>query len=321
VSGGGSRRGGKPPVLRALDGVLLLDKPAGITSQTAVLRARRLLGARKAGHTGTLDPLATGLLPICLGEATKFSHALLDADKAYVATIRLGVTTTTGDLEGEKTSDAHVAVEESQIVPVLNRFTGEIAQVPPMYSAIKRGGQPLYKLARAGKEVPRDPRQVLIRELRLIRYVRPDLEVSVRCSKGTYIRVLAEDIGRELGCGACLAALRRTGVGDLTDRARMVSFEELETTKAEARSSLLLPEDALLAGLPRLDLDEGDAGRLAHGQHISAVVTAPLGLVRVYGPGRRFLGMAEVVDAGRVVPRRLRRPADMMAGQPSGSIS
>ena len=321
MRGGDFRRPEKAAGWRVLDGVLLLDKPAGITSQTAVQRVRRLLRARKAGHTGTLDPLATGLLPVCLGEATKFSHALLNADKTYLATIRLGVTTTTGDLEGEKTSDTHVAVGEAQIIPVLKRFMGEIAQVPPMYSALKRGGQPLYKLARAGKEVPREPRQVWVRELRLIRYVPPDLEISVTCSKGTYIRVLAEDIGRELGCGGCLAALRRTGGGDLGDRANMVSLDELEATKEEARSSLLLPEDTLLAGLPCLDVDEGDVGRLTQGQQINAVGATVPGLVRVYGPGGKFLGMAEVDGAGRVVPRRLCRPAAITPSKAAGSIA
>ena len=321
MSGARSQRGTNAPGLRALDGVLLLDKPAGITSQNAVQRVRRLLGARKAGHTGTLDPLATGLLPVCFGEATKFSHALLDSDKTYLATIRLGTTTTTGDLEGEITSAVRVGVDEPQVLAALDRFRGEIEQVPPMYSAIKHGGQPLYRLARAGKEVPRDPRRVWIRALRLLRFVLPDLEVAVTCSKGTYVRVLAEDIGRELGCGACLAALRRTGVGNIGNGASMVTLEELEAMTEGGRNALLLPEDTLLAGLPRLDLNELEAGRLAQGQPVDPVATPAPGLVRVYGPGRKFLGMAEVVQAGRVVPRRLCRPAHMMAQPPVSSIA
>lgn len=306
---------------RSVDGVLLLDKPAGITSHSAVQRVRRLLGARKCGHTGTLDPLATGLLPVCLGEATKFSHALLDADKTYRATIRLGMTTTTGDLEGEKTSEVAVTVDETQIGAVLSRFVGEISQVPPMYSAIKRGGQPLYKLARAGREVPRAPRRIMIRELKVIRLAPPDLEVSVTCSKGTYVRVLAEDIGRELGCGGCLAGLRRTAVRELSSAANMVTLEDLEAMTLEQRDALLLPEDALLAALPSLHLEAGDAARLAHGQTIDQNSACPPGLVRVYGPGRAFLGMAEVVEAGRIVPRRLRRSDDFPGKQTARSIA
>ena len=304
-----------------IDGVLLLDKPAGITSHTAVQRVRRLLGAHKCGHTGTLDPLATGLLPVCLGEATKFSHALLNADKSYRATIRLGMTTTTGDLEGEKTSESAVAVDESRLNAVLGRFVGEIAQVPPMYSAIKRGGQPLYKLARAGREVPRAPRRIIIRELKVLRLAPPDLEVSVTCGKGTYVRVLAEDIGRELGCGGCLAALRRTAVGELSSAAKMVTLADLEAMTPEQRGALLLPEDALLAALPSLDLEAGDAARLIHGQTIDGNSGCPPGLVRVYGPGREFLGMAEVVEAGRVVPRRLRRLDELPGTQTAPSIA
>lgn len=305
----------------AVDGVLLLDKPAGVTSHTAVQRVRRLLRARKAGHTGTLDPLATGLLPVCLGEATKFSHALLGADKTYLATIRLGMTTTTGDLEGEKTSEAPVDVDATRISEVLGRFVGETFQIPPMYSAIKQGGQPLYKLARAGREVPRAPRRVWIRELKLIQFRPPDFEVSVTCSKGTYIRVLAQDIGRELGSGGCLAALRRVAVGDVSNKANMVSLEALEAMPEEKRNALLLPEDTLLSALPRLDLDAGEAVRLVRGQAISPRQAPAPGLVRVYGPERRFLGMAEVVEAGRVVARRLRRSSEISDRQAAGSIA
>ena len=317
----GPRSKASRPESREIDGVLLLDKPIGITSHSAVQRVRRLFKARKAGHTGTLDPLATGLLPVCLGEATKFSHALLDADKTYLATIRLGMTTTTGDLEGEKTSETPVAIGESQLISVLGQFLGQIAQVPPMYSAIKQGGQPLYKLARAGREVPRAPRRVWIRELRFIRFVPPDLEVAVTCSKGTYIRVLAEDIGRALGCGGCLAGLRRTAVGDLLRGFDLVSLQALEATPEEKRAALLLPEDTLLAALPRLDLNVEQAVRLVRGQQVNPVQTPRPGPVRVYGPEGRFLGLAEVIEEGCVVPRRLRQTGGTPACEAAGSIA
>lgn len=291
---------------RAVDGVLLLDKSAGMTSHTAVRRVRGLLQARKAGHTGTLDPLATGLLPVCLGEATKFSHALLNANKSYLATIRLGLTTTTGDLEGATTAQAPVDITEAQARTVLGQFVGEILQVPPMYSAIKHGGRPLYKLARAGKELPRAPRRVVVHELRFMRFSPPELEVSITCSKGTYVRVLAEDIGRELGCGGCLAGLRRTAVGELSAATGSITLERLETLTPQERFGLLLPPDALLSSLPRLDLDAGNADRLKQGQPVDAHDSAIVGLARIYGPGSEFLGMAEIIEPGRIVPRRLR---------------
>ncbi len=312
-----ARRGaGKPDAQHAVDGVLLFDKPAGITSHTAMQRVRRLMSARKAGHTGTLDPLAMGLLPVCLGEATKFSHVLLDADKTYLATIRLGVTTTTGDLEGAVTGQAAVEVNETQARAVLGRFIGEILQVPPMYSAIKHGGRPLYKLARAGQDLPRAPRRILIRDLTLIRFAPPELELSITCSKGTYVRVLAEDIGRELGCGGCLAGLRRTAVGGFSAANGLVTLEQLEALGPAERVALLLPADALLTTLPRLDLDAGESERLQRGQAVERPGQRTPGLARIYGPEGEFLGMAEVVEAGRIVPRRLRSqpPAAAEAG-------
>ena len=301
--------------------MLLLDKPAGITSHGAVQRVRWLFDAPKAGHTGTLDPLATGLLPVCLGEATKFSHALLGADKSYLATIRLGIDTVTGDLEGKIRAQACADVSEVQARAALTTFLGEILQVPPMYSAIKRGGQPLYKLARAGRELPRAPRPVLIRELALVRFTPPDFDVSVTCSKGTYVRVLAQDIGRHLGCGACLAALRRTAVGEISANASLVSLERLEAMSEEERIAQLLPEDALLSSLPRLDLGAEEALRLGRGQGIERNEACAPGLVRVYGPGREFLGMAEVLEAGLIVPRRLRRSPALAAARASASIA
>lgn len=212
---------------RDVSGIVLLDKPAGITSNAALQTVKRLFRARKAGHTGSLDPLATGLLPICLGEATKLSGFLLDADKRYRTEIRLGVTTTTGDAEGETLRVREVAdLDRARVAEAVARFTGEIEQIPPMHSALKRNGMPLYKLARQGIEVERAPRPVVIHALELVRCEADRIELDVRCSKGTYIRVLAEDIGEALGCGAHVGALRRTGVGGF-DAGRMVALETL----------------------------------------------------------------------------------------------
>lgn len=295
----------KKSVSRGVDGVLLLDKPSGISSHAAVQRARSLFGAARAGHTGTLDPLATGLLPVCLGEATKFARVLLGADKTYLAAIRLGLTTTTGDLEGEMTSEIAVNAGRNEIEAVLKRFVGELVQVPPMYSAIKKGGEPLYKLARAGHELPRTPRRILITELTLLGFDESTLRVSVTCSKGTYIRALAEDIGRELGCGACLAGLRRTAVGGFSLSSGAVTLERLESLSRAERDAFLLPPDSLVAALPRCELDAEQARRLSHGQAVEAAAVDTRGLARIYGPDRRFLGVGEVVEPGRIVPRRL----------------
>ena len=299
------RDAGRDGKWRLLDGVLLFDKPSGITSNTAVQKVRRLFRVKKAGHTGTLDPMATGLLPVCLGEATKFSHFLLEADKAYAATILLGVTTSTGDLEGKVTARSKVQAEREGIGHVLKRFVGQIFQTPPMHSAIKRGGQPLYKLARAGGEVPREPRSIVIRSLTLLGLEGEELKLSVSCSKGTYIRVLAEDIGRQLGCGACLSALRREGVGGFRLSQSTVTLEQLEHTAPSDRDALLLPEDALVSSLPRLDLDAAGALRLRHGQSVERSEAHVAGLARIYGPSREFLGVGEVTARGVIVPRRL----------------
>jgi len=304
---------------RAIDGVLLLDKPAGITSHRAVQTVRRLLGGAKAGHTGTLDPLATGLLPICLGEATKFAHLLLDAEKRYLAGVRLGITTSTGDLEGEVTGRSPVSVGREDVDRVLARFRGEIRQTPPMYSALKLDGMPLYKHARAGREVHREPRKVTISELVLVEATADTLTLRVACSKGTYIRVLAEDIGRELGCGACLASLRREAVGGF-ELSQAVGLDRLEETEPAGREALLLPVDSLVAGLPRLDLDAGDSRKLTRGQAVTLPEARIAGLARVYGPEQEFLGVAEVKGPGQLVARRLRSQATA-EGQKSGSIS
>ncbi len=231
-----------------VNGVLLLDKPGGMTSNAALQTARRLLNAAKAGHTGTLDPMATGLLPLTFGEATKFSADLLNADKSYRATIKLGVTTTTGDGDGTVVATREVDVSDEKLQMTLSRFVGTIEQVPPMHSALKHDGQPLYKLARAGNEVERAPRQISVHRLALLERREDEVVVDVDCSKGTYVRVLAEDIGRALGCGAHLSALRRTRAGRLSVE-DAVTLAALESLAPELRLAKLLPEDELLASL------------------------------------------------------------------------
>lgn len=289
---------------RALDGVLLLDKPVGITSQAAVTRAKRLYSAAKAGHTGTLDPMAGGLLPVCFGEATKFSHLLIEADKEYRAAIRLGMTTTTGDMEGEITADVPVSIARSAVEETLSRFTGEVLQIPPMYSAIKLRGKPLYRYARAGIEVERAPRVVCIRHIALEACTHDEITISVRCSKGTYVRVLAEDIGRALGCGACLRSLRRTAVGNLRVEGAL-TFGHLESAPPEIRDQALQPVDTLVAGLPRVNLDAGQARKIMNGRAVEGATSVPRGLVRIYGPDADYLGVAEAEVGGRLTPRRL----------------
>jgi tRNA pseudouridine55 synthase len=301
------RRDGGKPARRRLDGVLLLDKSLGLSSNHALQAARRLYNAEKAGHTGTLDPLATGLLPLCFGEATKFSGELLNADKRYVAKVQLGVTTDTADAEGAVLERRPVEVSHSDVVAALAAFVGEIEQVPPMYSALKRNGKPLYEYARAGIEVERAARHVRIHQLRLLdrgedlgngRFV-----FEVLCSKGTYVRTLAADIGERLGCGAHLAALRRTGIGVL-DVARAHSPAMLEALSAEARDALLLPPDALLASLAEVRLDAADAARLRHGQAVRWSGEAG-GRLRVYDAEHGFIGVCRQADDGWLQAQRL----------------
>jgi tRNA pseudouridine55 synthase len=290
-------------------GVLLLDKPAGLSSNDALVKAKWLLNAQKAGHTGTLDPFATGLLPLCFGEATKFSQDLLDADKTYETVVYLGVTTATGDTEGEVLQTREVDVSRAQIESVLARFRGEIEQVPPMYSALKRDGKPLYEYARAGITLEREARRVTIRELELLDYQAPFLTLRVACSKGTYIRVLGEDIGAALGCGAHLKALRRTWVGALP-LAEAVTLERLADMPEMERSALLSPVDALLSGFPRVRLPELLAKRFLHGQRLALGkegVTLPAeGRVRVYRlEDGQLLGTAQLMEYGVLAPERL----------------
>ncbi len=298
----------------AVDGVLLLNKPRGLTSQQAVSRVKRLFQARKAGHTGTLDPLADGLLPIGLGEATKFSQFLLDADKRYRATLRLGVVTTTGDAEGETISEQPVAVTLSQIAATLQRFVGPLQQVPPMHAAIKVAGKPLYAYARAGETITREPRSIVINDIQLIDFIDIILTLRVSCSKGTYIRVLAEDIGAALGCGAHLSALTREGAGSL-DLAGAVSITDLEGMSMPQRLERLLPQETFAAGLRRCDLTAEDERRIFRGQQVDLGGGAVPGLCRLYGAAGVFFGIGEVA-AGMLAARRLvTQPAPAVKGQ------
>ncbi|HVS25860.1 MAG TPA: tRNA pseudouridine(55) synthase TruB [Burkholderiales bacterium] len=289
---------------RAISGVILLDKPRDITSNSALQKVKRLFQAVKAGHTGTLDPLATGLLPICLGEATKFSQSLLDAAKAYRAVVKLGQTTTTGDAEGEITSTRNVAVSRPQVEAALERFIGSTRQTPPMHSALKHQGQPLYVLARQRKSVERSPRQIQIASLHLEAFAADALTITVCCSKGTYIRVLAEDIGGVLGCGAYLQALRRLGVGPFSLE-QSVTLAQLEAMSLEERDARLLPVDALLYGLPEICLDELSSGCFLRGQEVAKDDLPVAGLARIYDIRQRFIGVGEITQEGRVRPKRV----------------
>jgi tRNA pseudouridine55 synthase len=289
-------------------GVLLLDKPAGLSSNDALIKAKRLLNAEKAGHTGTLDPFATGLLPLCFGEATKFAQDLLDADKTYETTVHLGITTSTGDTEGEVIATGRVDVIPEQIDAVLAAFRGPISQVPPMHSALKRDGRPLYEYARAGITLEREARQVTIHALTLLSWEAPFLRLSVTCSKGTYIRVLGEDIGAALGCGAHLHALRRTGVGSLSI-AQATTLEQLADLPEAERAAGLAPVDALLSSFPVLALDDEMARRFLHGQRLALAGMDGLpqaGRVRVYRQAdSRLLGTAQLAGYGVLAPERL----------------
>lgn len=288
----------------AVDGVLLLDKPRGLTSNAALQAAKRLLNACKAGHTGSLDPIATGLLPLTFGEATKLSQFLLDADKHYWMVFRLGQSTTTYDAEGQITRTRPVTVGRREVERALKRFEGEIEQIPPMYSAIKLGGEALYKLARAGLEVERAPRKVWVREIRLLGLEGERLTLEIACSKGTYVRALAHDLGEVLGCGAHVVELRRLAVGGLSVE-QAVTLERLQALPLpEERAALLQPVDVMLRGLPDVRLTPLAAHYLRQGQPVSARHTARPGWVRLYD-SERFLGLGEVLDDGRVAPRRL----------------
>lgn len=290
---------------RAVDGILLLDKPAGITSNGILQRVRHLYRARKAGHTGTLDPFATGMLPVCLGEATKFSGYLLDQAKTYLAQVRLGVATSTGDCTGDAVREAPVPeLGAADIDRVLDRFRGDIEQVPPMYSALKIDGQRLHQLARQGKVVERKPRPVTIHRLELVAAADAELTLRVTCSKGTYIRTLAEDIAQALGTVGHTAALRREAVEPFGDALGMHTLAELEGLEPDQLDPLLLPPDTALLDLPRVDLAADMAWRLTHGQNVALDVAPDGATVRVYGSDG-FLGVGDVTGDRQLRPRRL----------------
>ena len=291
---------------RDVDGILLLDKPSGITSNAALQIAKRLYQARKAGHCGSLDPLASGLLPLCFGEATKVAGFLLNTGKRYEVRCKLGVTTTTGDAEGEMRETR--PVEEysgTTLARVLTDFLGEQQQVPPMHSALKQQGQPLYKLAHRGLSVERAPRTITIHELHLLHYAADELALEVACSKGTYIRTLVEDIGARLGCGAHVTALRRTGFGDFSV-AHAVTLESLQALHDPAEfDALLLPMQTALEGWPQVRLSADTAWHLQRGQAVFVPQAPTAGWVSLYGADDHFIGMGEMLDDGRVAPRRL----------------
>ena len=301
--------------------MLLLDKPPGITSNTALMRVRRLFNAEKAGHTGTLDPLASGLLPVCFGEATKFARFLLDASKRYRVVVRFGVTTTTQDAEGDVVDTRPVTIGRGDVEAALSAFTGNIRQAPPAYSALKHQGRSHYEYARAGIDVPRSPRDVHIAELALVDWSAPLATLDVECSKGTYVRTLAADLGAALRCGAHVAQLRRTAAGGfvIDDAA---SFDFLEQARPEARDDVLLPVDALLRTLPRVDVDSTGAAHLRQGRALPRIDVDSIGtahlrqgralasdgeageLLRAYAPTGALLGVVRV-SAGALLPVRM----------------
>ena len=293
---------------RNVQGILLLDKPLGDTSNAALQKAKRIYSARKAGHTGSLDPLAEGLLPICFGAATKISAFLLDADKRYRVQVKLGETTTTGDAEGTIIKTASTAgITESDIRGVLEKFIGEIQQIPPMYSALKHKGERLYKLARDGVEVEREPRTIKIHKLELLACRVPVFELDVSCSKGTYVRTLAEDIGGVLGCGAHVCALQRTGVGPFSAD-QMISMDQLNAALVQGREALealLLPMERALNDLPAVKLNSDSTYYMKQGQPVVVPNAPTVGRVRLYDNKELFFGVGEILDDGRVAPKRL----------------
>jgi len=296
---------------RAVNGILVLDKPVGMGSNEVLQRVKRMYRARKAGHTGSLDRLASGLLPICFGEATKLSGYLLNADKHYVATFLLGVTTTTGDAEGEVVSRRDVPVLSATIIErVAAGFRGEIEQIPPMHSALKHRGKRLYQLAHEGIVVERQPRRISIHRLEVPRFDCETIDVEVLCSKGTYIRTLAEDFGEALGCGASVVALRRIGAGPFI-ASDMVELETVESMAVQGLQTLdasLLSMEAAVSGWPSVRLPEGVAFYLRKGQPVQVPHSPTEGWVRIHTERAGFIGVGEVLDDGRIAPRRLFSP-------------
>jgi tRNA pseudouridine55 synthase len=287
-----------------IDGILLLDKPLNLSSAGAVARAKRLFNARKAGHTGSLDPLASGLLPICFGEATKFGAQLLNADKTYRVTVRLGERTASADRESAVIETRCVPpYSHEQLQQALRLFPRDYQQIPPMHSALKQDGRPLYEYARAGISRERVARSIVIHDMRLLDWQPPDLSFEVRCTKGTYIRVLAEDLAAQLGTIAHLAALRRTGVAPFAAEPQ-VCFETLEAMTQGQRHAALLPVDAALCACRRFDLPAGGVSAIRQGQTVAVAVQLP-GMVRIYAQGLGFLGLGEIEAAGLLKPLRL----------------
>lgn len=293
----------KKSLKREIDGVFLLDKPLGFSSNQALKKIQWLFNAKKAGHTGTLDPMATGLLPICLGEATKFSHRLLDAHKSYIATIQLGITTSTGDQEGEVISEKEVVLNEAQLKDTLKKFIGDTTQIPPMYSALKFEGKPLYEYAREGIEIERKSRQIKIFDIKLINIEKSIITIEVLCSKGTYIRTLAEDIGQTMGCGAHLKGLERTQTGNF-QLSEALSIEALEAMPISSREEVLMPIDALLEELSSIKLNMAELDAIKKGQSID-FISKNYKEVRLYSPSGQFVGVGQPDLKGRLFPKRL----------------
>ena len=293
----------KKSLKREIDGVFLLDKPLGFSSNQALKKIQWLFNAKKAGHTGTLDPMATGLLPICLGEATKFSHRLLDAHKSYIATIQLGITTSTGDQEGEVISEKKVVLNEAQLKDTLKKFIGDTTQIPPMYSALKFEGKPLYEYAREGIEIERKSRQIKIFDIKLINIEKSIITIEVLCSKGTYIRTLAEDIGQTMGCGAHLKGLERTQTGNF-QLSEALSIEALEAMPMASREKALMPIDVLLEELSSIKLNMAELDAIKKGQSIDFMSKNDKE-VRLYSPSGQFVGVGQSDLKGRLFPKRL----------------
>ena len=288
-----------------MDGMLLLDKPAGMSSNAALQIAKRLLNAQKAGHTGSLDPIATGLLPLCFGKATKVSEMFLNFDKTYEVTLKLGFKTDTGDKEGTVIESSLVRPSRGDVETALEPYQGEILQVPPMYSALKRNGQPLYKLARQGIEVEREPRKVTIYNIELVSLDGDTLKLHVSCSKGFYIRSLAMDLGDDLGCGAYVEELRRDSVGEFSIE-NAITLEQLEAIgTGQDRQRLLVSADHALQHLPKVDLPENTVAFFCNGQAVQVVCQIHTGLARLYSPNDRFLGLGVLTPDGRVAPKKL----------------
>lgn len=294
---------------RCVNGVLLLDKPAGITSNAALQRVKNIYFARKAGHTGSLDPLATGMLPLCFGEATKFSQFLLDSDKKYIVKAKLGEITNTSDADGEVIETREIKdVTETKLLQLIESFIGLQSQVPSMYSAIKHQGVPLYKLARDGVEVERKPREINVYDMQLLSLGPDTFELSIHCSKGTYVRNLVEDIGNKLGCGAHVLELRRTSAGSY-DEQQMVTMEQLEALfeqkNWDALNELLLPMDTIVSGYPEIALTETATFYLKRGQSVLIPKSPRSGLVRLRDNNNEFIGVGDVLEDGKIAPKRL----------------